>query len=177
MGRPYGAGMGGDFWDGSRWTTLPEQFRAPESPAPVRFAYAGFWIRVVANVIDTIVLIVPVGLLTLVGGRSPGADLSGAPTTADVLVALARLLAALLTGAYFVFCWSRGRTVGMRVLGLSVVHAETGSRIGVGRAIVRYVGYLVGAFLCYLGWLWVAFDEYNQGWHDKLANTVVVYDS
>jgi uncharacterized RDD family membrane protein YckC len=43
------------------------------------------------------------------------------------------------------------------------------------RAIIRYFGYVVGALFCYVGWLWVAFDADKQGWHDKLATTIVVY--
>jgi uncharacterized RDD family membrane protein YckC len=168
-----------NFWDGKQWTTMPDEAR-PADPwaARVEFAYAGFWIRVLANIIDSIVLLVPTGLLTLVEVlyAAPGADLSRAPQSVEgVAFDLARLLAVLLTAVYLVIGWSRGGTLGMRVLGLTVVHAETGARIGVVRAIVRYVGYVVGALFCYLGWLWVAFDPYKQAWHDKLASTIVVY--
>jgi uncharacterized RDD family membrane protein YckC len=145
---------------------MPEEARAAVPwHRPVHFDYAGFWIRVVANLIDTAVLLAPTALLALVDVL-PG--LGGA-------AGLARALAALVTALYFVACWSRGATLGMRVLGLAVVHAETGERIGVGRAVIRYAGYVVGALVCYLGWLWVAFDADKQAWHDKLANTIVVY--
>jgi uncharacterized RDD family membrane protein YckC len=163
----YGAGVSRDYWDGRQWTTMPEEARAAEPwHRPVQLAYAGFWIRLLANLIDTAVLLAPTGLLALVDVL---------PNVEGLAVELARLVATLLTAAYFVICWSRGGTLGMRVLGLAVVHAETGERIGVGRALVRYVGYVLGALVCYLGWLWVAFDADKRGWHDMLATTVVVY--
>jgi uncharacterized RDD family membrane protein YckC len=169
--------MGDNFWDGTKWTTVPDDFRAAgPQPPPAEFAYAGFWIRLLANLIDTLVLIVPGGLFTLVGVQHPAVDDPAAPVTTEVVVfGLARLFLVLLVAAYFVVSWSRGGTVGMRVVGLELVHAETGARVGVPRASLRYVGYVVGAALCYLGWIWVAFDGYKQGWHDKLANTIVVY--
>jgi uncharacterized RDD family membrane protein YckC len=169
--------MGDNYWDGTRWTTVPDDFpSARPRPPPAEFAYAGFWVRVLANLIDTLVLIVPGGLLTLVEKQHPAVDDPAAPLTAEVAVlGLARLFLVVLVAAYFVVCWSRGGTVGMRVLGLELVNAETGARIGVLRAVLRYVGYVIGALLCYLGWIWVAFDEYKQGWHDKLANTIVVH--
>jgi uncharacterized RDD family membrane protein YckC len=169
--------MDDNYWDGTKWTTTPEDFRpARPRPPPVQFAYAGFWIRVGANLVDSVVLLVPGGVVAVLGALHPGIDDPNAPLTADALALLSvRLLLALLTSVYFVVGWSRGGTLGMRALGLAVVNAETGGRIGVLRAIVRYVGYVVGAMLCYLGWLWVAFDEYKQGWHDKLANTVVIH--
>jgi uncharacterized RDD family membrane protein YckC len=167
VARAYVARVSRDYWDGTQWTTMPDELRAAEPwYRPAQFAYAGFWIRVLANLIDTAFLFVPTGLLALV---------EVLPNVEGLAVELARLIAVLLTAAYFVICWSRGGTPGMRILGLAVVHAETGERIGVVRAIIRYLGYVVGALFCYVGWLWVAFDADKQGWHDKLATTIVVY--
>jgi uncharacterized RDD family membrane protein YckC len=169
--------MDGNYWDGTKWTTEPDDFRAARTrPPPVEFAYAGFWVRLLANLIDGVVLVVPAGLVAVIENQHPGiGNLDATPTPESLGFGLARLFLILLMAAYFVFCWSRGGTVGMRLLGLSVVNADTGGRIGVPRAILRYVGYAVGAAFCYLGWIWVAFDEYKQGWHDKLANTIVVH--
>jgi uncharacterized RDD family membrane protein YckC len=165
--------MSRDYWDGTQWTTTPEDMRAAEPwHRPVQFAYAGFWIRVLANLIDNLAFFVPTGLLVLIAVLYPAAGLS---TVGGLAVEVTKVIGALLSAVYFVICWSRGGTLGMRVLSLAVVHAETGERIGLVRAIIRYAGYVAGALACYLGWLWVAFDEDKQGWHDKLANTIVVY--
>ena len=55
-----------------------------------------------------------------------------------------------------------------------VVDAKTGGRLTVGQSIGRYLGYFVSTIPFGLGLLWVAFDPKKQGWHDKLAGTVVV---
>ena len=77
---------------------------------------------------------------------------------------------------YFVFFWSHlggGRTVGMRFYGLCVVQ-EDGRPLGLWTAVVRYLGLVVSFALCFAGVLWVARDSRHQGWHDKLAHTLVV---
>jgi uncharacterized RDD family membrane protein YckC len=49
-----------------------------------------------------------------------------------------------------------------------------GSALDLGRAIARYAGYLVSIIPLFLGFIWIAFDARKQGWHDKIADTVVV---
>src|SRR2546427_11940415 len=109
--------MDRNFWDGKQWTTMPDELRPTDPWGPrVEFAYAGFWVRVLANLIDSVVLLVPSALLILVQVvQDPAADTSGAPTTFEGGVfELARLLAVLLTAIYLVFFWCRGGTLGMR---------------------------------------------------------------
>ena len=74
---------------------------------------------------------------------------------------------------YFIFFWSRGGTIGQRILRLHVVDATTGGNIGMGRAFLRYLGLVISAMPCYLGLLWAIWDSRKQGWHDKIAGTVV----
>jgi uncharacterized RDD family membrane protein YckC len=57
-----------------------------------------------------------------------------------------------------------------------VVDAETGQAVPGGRLVVRYLGYYVSIIPLLLGLIWVGFDAKKQGWHDKLAKTVVVRD-
>ncbi len=38
----------------------------------------------------------------------------------------------------------------------------------------RYLGYFASTIPLCLGFLWIAFDKRKQGWHDKLAGTVVI---
>jgi uncharacterized RDD family membrane protein YckC len=40
--------------------------------------------------------------------------------------------------------------------------------------IGRFFAYFVSIFPACLGFLWIAFDRRKQGWHDKIAGTVVV---
>ena len=88
-----------------------------------------------------------------------------------------QLVSVIVGAAYFTFFWSTGATPGMRLFRLRVVDADSSQPIGVGRALLRYVGYVVSVACCYLGLIWAAFDGRKQGWHDKLAGTVVVYAS
>jgi uncharacterized RDD family membrane protein YckC len=62
----------------------------------------------------------------------------------------------------------------MRLFHLRVADAQTGAPIGIGRAVVRWLMSLVNTWACYIGWIWVAFDSRKQGWHDKVANSVVL---
>ena len=60
------------------------------------------------------------------------------------------------------------------LLSLRVVDAKTGNSLSVGQSIVRYIGYFVAGIPFGLGIFWVGFDSKKQGWHDKIAGTVVV---
>ncbi len=59
------------------------------------------------------------------------------------------------------------------MLGLRVIKTD-GSPITVGTAILRYIGYIINTVIILMGWIWIIFDAQHQGWHDKLAGTVVV---
>jgi uncharacterized RDD family membrane protein YckC len=66
-----------------------------------------------------------------------------------------------------------GQTPGKRVMGVRIVRTD-GQRLKWGNAIRREVGYGISTIL-FLGYLWVLVDNRRQGWHDKLAGTMVVY--
>ncbi|MGH9650522.1 MAG: RDD family protein, partial [Terriglobales bacterium] len=59
-------------------------------------------------------------------------------------------------------------------LGMKVADAVSGGPLTVKQAIGRYLGYFVATVPLGLGIVWVALDPKKQGWHDKLAGTVVV---
>ena len=76
---------------------------------------------------------------------------------------------------YFAVSWSRwGATPGQRLLHVEVRNERDGSRISLKRALLRYVGYIISIWIVYIGFIWVAIDSRKQGWHDKIAGTVVV---
>ena len=67
-----------------------------------------------------------------------------------------------------------GQTLGMRILGVRVVRSN-GQPLGYREAALRHlVGYPLALFSLGLGFLWAFWDARQQGWHDKLAGTVVV---
>jgi uncharacterized RDD family membrane protein YckC len=60
------------------------------------------------------------------------------------------------------------------MMGMSIVDAETGGTVPMGRLVLRYLGYYVSIFTLCLGFLWIIFDKRKQGFHDKIAGTVVI---
>ena len=148
--------------------------------------YGGFWIRLVARIVDGIIIGVPLSVLFIVFAVAAG-GLAGQTNTTDQnaqaavglgLVGVWLLIATLATlgtVVYFVYFWgTSGSTLGMRIFNLRIVDADTGASIGIARAIVRYLMSFVNSVACYIGWIWVAFDQRKQGWHDKVANSVVL---
>jgi uncharacterized RDD family membrane protein YckC len=61
----------------------------------------------------------------------------------------------------------------MRLLGLRVVREDLG-KLSVFHALSRWVGLWISFVVCFAGVIWVAFDARHQGWHDKIARTLVV---
>ena len=67
-----------------------------------------------------------------------------------------------------------GTTPGKMAIGAVIVDARTGAPASGGQCVVRYIGYFVSTLPLLLGFIWVGFDSRKQGWHDKMAGTVVV---
>ena len=88
---------------------------------------------------------------------------------------LADALLLIIEAAYFTLLWSRqGASLGQMAMGVKVVDASTGGRVGQTQALVRFVGYIVSGIVIFIGFIWAFFDARKQGWMDKMANTLVV---
>jgi uncharacterized RDD family membrane protein YckC len=75
---------------------------------------------------------------------------------------------------YIIGFWTwKGQTPGKMAMGIKIVAAD-GGPIGLGRAIIRYLCYIVSAVILYLGFIMIAFDKRKQGLHDKIAGTFVI---
>ena len=130
--------------------------------------YAGFWQRAAALVIDWIlVMVVTVPVMVVVFGLRR-VSLDPAAHSWDLLSFVA--LAATVIG-FWRYC---GATPGKLALGMKIVDAATGQPPTWGRLALRFLGYFVSAFPLYLGFLWAAVDRRKQGWHDKIARTIVI---
>lgn len=128
--------------------------------------YAGFWRRVAAALIDTFIYTV---LLALILGpvyvKAQFWSIEG----------MSRALVYLLVT---VILWITVLgTPGKLLLGCQVVDADTFQPLGWRQAVLRYLCYLVSMLPLLLGFLWVAWDPRKQGFHDKIANTVVLYNA
>lgn len=138
---------------------------------PQELEYVGFWPRVGASVIDSIlqILITSPILIAIYGWSYYGPDKPLIAGPADFLVSW------LLPSVAVILFWIyRQATPGKMAVSARVVDAETGEAMSVGQSIGRYLAYFVSVLPLCLGLFWVAFDPRKQGWHDKLAGTVVV---
>lgn len=131
--------------------------------------YAGFWIRVGASILDTVLLIailVPIILLHF------GTDVSHLEKADNPWGIFYNYI---LPGIIIIIFWRyKSATPGKILLNLKIADAETGGKPTNLQYILRYLGYFVASLPLGLGIFWVAFDRKKQGWHDKMAKTVVI---
>lgn len=134
--------------------------------------YAGFWIRFSATLIDTVfVMLVTFPLLWwFYGPRYFDGSMGGliAGPADFVITWVMPSLAVILFWRY------RQATPGKMMLKLRVVDADSGGPLTFGQGVGRYAAYFASTIPLGLGFLWVAIDKRKQGWHDKLAHTVVI---
>ncbi|BFO57901.1 RDD family protein [Acidovorax sacchari] len=151
--------------------TLPANAPPDDRVDASDLEYVGFWARLGATLLDTVLLlVVTVPLLAAVYGWDyfkQTERLVAGP--ADFLISW--VLPAVVV---LLFWFWRQATPGKMNIGARVVDAETGRPMTPGQAVGRYLAYFVSAIPLCLGFVWVAFDRRKQGWHDKLAGTVVV---
>lgn len=139
--------------------------------------YAGFWIRVAANVLDVLVLaaINQLALLATGGwsvftaGRAMGHVSLSLGFTEIVVGGIIPPL--VIIGSWIAL----GASPGKLLLGLRIVDEPTRGRPTPWQCIGRYVMALVGILCAGIGYFWIAIDRRNQGWHDKIVRTLVVH--
>jgi uncharacterized RDD family membrane protein YckC len=131
--------------------------------------YAGFWQRALAVLIDSLLVVVLSVPVIVMAFGAEYFSLDPARRAWDVLTWL--LIGVAVVG-FWRYC---GATPGKLALALKVVDARTGGRPSTGRLVLRFLCYLVSALPLYLGFLWIAVDRRKQGWHDKIAGTVVIH--
>jgi uncharacterized RDD family membrane protein YckC len=144
---------------------------------PVR--HAGFFVRVIAFLVDGMVLGlfgVPLAIAGYFGIRA-GMLMLGQPGAVETNEAMFTIL----TAAWFVMALiyftilhhSFGQTIGKSLLGLQVQTLDA-QRVGTLRSLVRALGYAVSSSFFGFGFLLVALTPRKRGWHDFLAGTCVV---
>ena len=134
------------------------------------FQYVGFWMRVVASLIDSIlVLLVTAPLGRFIFGPTTVDGALGFRGPLDLLISIVLPAAAII-----VFWMYRQATPGKMMFSARVVDADTGAAPTTGQLLRRYFGYYVSMLFFGLGFIWVGIDARKQGWHDKIARTVVV---
>ena len=144
--------------------------------------YAGFWRRLAALCIDSILVGIVFyalffgGLMTLGGGLAAfeNPDALGAGAIGGFLVAI-YVAYPVISALYFVGMESSGTqaTLGKMAVGIKVTDAD-GRRLGRGRALGRWASHLLCYMTLYIGYIMAGFTERKRGLHDMVASTLVV---
>jgi uncharacterized RDD family membrane protein YckC len=143
-----------------------------DAAAQAKPEYVGFWKRVFATLIDSLVMIAVVVPIALAVYGTQYLQLNAAGKT----WAFDWLMNGLLVVAIIVLWRYRGATPGKMLVSAKIVDANTLGAPSTGKLIGRYFAYFVSTIPLCLGFLWIAFDKRKQGWHDKLAGTLVIRD-
>jgi uncharacterized RDD family membrane protein YckC len=154
----------------SEWAAPPPTQAGPAAG----LRYGGFWVRFLAIILDAIVIGVITSALAVF---ALGGNMFVTTTEAGAVAVnyTTNAFGALIGLVYFVGFWGwRGQTPGMIPFDMRIVMADDGSKPDWVRMLLRYVGLLIGIVIFFLGVIWAGFDRRKQGWHDKMAGTVVV---
>jgi len=163
---------------------VPPAQAAWQTSARPPVAYAGFWLRFVAFIIDSIVLyfvgtiitlpfIASMGLRGIMRGHMPMSPEELMP----LMGALIRLvlIRTVLNWLYYALLESSSwqATLGKKALGLEVTDME-GRRISFGRATGRFFAKIISALILWIGFIMAGFTEKKQALHDMIAGTLVI---
>ena len=146
-----------------------------------RNQYAGFGRRFLAYWVDFVILF-PIGLVVQqMLGANPFAVFQAQSFEQIQQIqqsgagGLSTILSLAFALAFFLIMWVNydGATPGKKLMAIKIIRAD-GSKITYPVALVRCIGYFLSTFIFMLGYLWVIWDKKKQGWHDKIAGTIVV---
>jgi uncharacterized RDD family membrane protein YckC len=147
---------------------LPQQHpqQGAVTPTGVVYIYAGFWIRLVAKIIDGVIGAIIGFVWQMLTGLlfAPASD-------AFIFSMLTSVAFGLAYSVYFVGKF--GATPGKMALGLRIVRSD-GSPVTYGRAVGRYFAEILSSLILYIGYIMAAFDGEKRALHDLLCDTRVV---
>lgn len=168
------------------YMSTPPMYGGPQVP---NMPFASWGARFGAYLIDFIIVFIPliiigfiVGFLAGVLAAANGSSTDSSSTTGAIAGTVLfgtycciLPFSILLPAIYFIFFWTKknGQTLGDKLLNIRVVSVD-GTPITTGKALLRYLGYIVNGLTLYIGWLWPLWDPCKQGLHDKIAGTYVI---
>lgn len=134
------------------------------------FKHSGFMVRLLALIIDVLIILVITLLLNfiirLITGQSSG---YGKGSLFQLLLTLVSLIYAVTLVTLY------GATLGKMLLRLRIVNTNY-QKVSFFQVLKREtVGKILSGLVFDLGYLWVATDDKKQAWHDKIAKTYVIY--
>ena len=144
---------------------------AEAAQATKQVKYVGFWKRLIATIIDSVIVATVIVLVALpfYGPEYFQLSKEGRTLAFDFVMQMVMPIAAVI-----LFWRFRGATPGKMLMSAKIVDANTFGPPSTGKLVGRYFAYFVSTVVFCLGFIWIAFDARKQGWHDKLAGTVVI---
>lgn len=147
-----------------------------------KYNYGGFWVRFVASIIDSIVIYIihSISALVFFGTMFP---MPQNPESIELEYFFSgqymgySIFSLLLDVIYYAGMQSSSKqaTIGKMAFDLKVVRTD-GSRITFLRGVGRYFSKIISAIILMIGYIMAAFDSRKQALHDKIADTMVIYE-
>ncbi len=137
-----------------------------------KIEYAGFWVRLIAQLLDILAIGIPIALLVSIFF---GFDW----LFSDVINWRPEVLSIILQTIVVVHLWTNwgGMTPGKKLMGIRIISFPEHEKLSYKKSIIRYViGYTASILILGLGFLMIAFRKDKRGLHDLIAKTCVVYD-
>lgn len=153
--------------------------------------YAGFWIRAVADLIDSLILDLTASMfIFLILGAVYWLQIlfllekeSSAPAFSDffssvwiqIVLVVIRMIISFFYYSWLTFWW--GTTLGKLIFKIKVVKAKDLSAITLKQSIIRCLSYVLSYIPFGTGFFMVAFQPEKRGLHDLIAGTVCIRSS
>jgi uncharacterized RDD family membrane protein YckC len=135
------------------------------------FKSAGFGLRYGAWMFDFLITLIAIMFFTFIVTAVSRESVVGSNTVLGIVAVLTLLLFVV---NFVVLAGTNGQSAGMRILGIYIARID-GRPFTIKDAAIRHlVGYPLSTIAFFLGFLWMLWDPRQQGWHDKLAGTIVV---
>lgn len=151
--------------------TAPRRIAPPTHFLIGTYEQAGFGLRYGAWMFDF--LITMIAMMGFTFGLTAVQHRSVVGSNSDLLIVVLLTLVLFVLNLV-VLAGLNGQSAGMRILGIRIVRVD-GSEFKMKQAALRHlVGYPLSSLFFFLGFLWMLWDPKQQGWHDKIAKTMVV---
>ena len=132
--------------------------------------YVGFWRRFIAFLLDSLVILPVLIALTLQLHNRSGDWFSALIAGSENF-----WLNYGLPAAFTLLFWLiKSATPGKMIVNAVIVDADTLNPPSSWQLVVRYLAYYLSTLVLFLGFIWITLDRRKQGWHDKLAGTLVI---
>lgn len=178
--------------------------KAKITPGIDQVRYAGLNMRLLSNMIDTIVIVVVMMLVAYIGQQNMKIGVMPADTppqyindlqlfmnqeipfshllktmieTGIIQKAIAKFMVSIVvSGVILIFIWKRyNATPGKMLLGMEIVDSKTLGKPSTKQYILRFFGYIISILPAGAGFFIISFNKKRRGLHDFIAGTMVIY--